>query len=185
MLWQSRHRWRLLRLAAIGGVLLMTIPGMLARFTNPSVHDASGRTEIWRIGFDAFKHHWFAGSGYGSFLVSYQTSFLDVYQPSITAQDVQNSHNLIVQGGVELGIVGIVLLLAGWWLQYRTLAGIERRGGWGDVRVAMEATIVALFVSAMSLDLMTFKSTWLAFTAAWIVRSAYVTEASQRREGEP
>jgi O-Antigen ligase len=185
ILLRSRHRWRLLPWAASLPILLAAIPGVASRFNDPGASDAAGRYQIWQIGFAAFRHHWFAGSGFGTFRESYQSAFLEFSQLSSTAQRAQDPHNVIVEFAVELGIVGLPLILLAWWYQFRALRMICPNGGWEDVRVTMEATTIALFTMTLSVDLMQYKYTWLAFYATWIVRTAYLSDTSRSTSSGP
>lgn len=178
IVWRSRHRWRLVPVLVTGAVMLAVTPGVIARFSDPTAGDAAGRYEIWQVGFAAFKHHWFAGSGFGTFLQAYQTALLEAYQSTRTPSMIQ-AHNLFVQVAVELGVLGLVAIAAAWWFQFRALRTIgPDEGGWTDARIAMEATTIALFVTTLSLDNMTFKYMWLGLIGVWIVRSAHRTSAA-------
>ncbi len=180
---RSRHRFKLLPAIVAGGALLACIPGTLGRFSDSTVGDGAGRYQIWNIGLAAFKHKWFAGHGFGMFMPAYQASFLEYAQPAEGAQRVQMPHNILIEFSVELGLIGLAFILFAWWMQLRTLRGIgPNEGGWTDAARAIEATTIALFVSALSLDLMTFKYTWLALTAAWILWAAYRSRAPAHAE---
>jgi O-Antigen ligase len=180
ILWRSQRRWRLLPWVASLPILLAAIPNVVSRFNDPSAGDAAGRYEIWQIAFAAFKHHWFAGTGFGTFTQSYQAAFLDFAQSHSTAQRVQNPHNLIVEIAVELGVIGLPLVLFAWWCQFRALKIIGVGSGWADIRITIEAATIALAIMTLSLDLMQFKYTWLIFYSTWIVRAAYVNAASRQ-----
>ncbi|MDB5042413.1 MAG: O-antigen ligase family protein [Candidatus Eremiobacteraeota bacterium] len=178
---RSAHRRRLFPFAVVASVVLAFIPGVFARFGDATAGDAAGRYQLWHIGFAAFKHHWFAGHGFGMFMTAYQQAFLEFSQPAAGAQRIQMPHNILVEFAVELGIVGVALILFAWWTQFRTLREIgPHEGGWFDARLAVEAATLSMFVSALSLDLLTFKYTWLAISAAWILRAGYRSTAPQR-----
>lgn len=180
---RSRHRYKLLSAVVAGSALLAAIPGTLGRFSDSTVSDGAGRYQIWHIGWSAFQHRWFAGHGFGMFMPAYQASFLEYSQPAEGAQRVQMPHNILIEFSVELGVIGVVFLLLAWWWQLRTLREVgPDEGGWTDAARALEATTIALFVSALSLDLLTFKYTWLALSAAWILRAAYRSRAPARPE---
>lgn len=181
IVWRSRHRWRLVPALVLGTIVLVLTPNVLARFSDATAGDGAGRFAIWQTGFAAFSHHWFAGSGYGTFLQAYQTALLDSYQSGGTygsdgMPTMIQAHNLFVQAGVELGVLGLISIVAAWWYQFRVLRIIgPEEGGWTDVRIGMEASTLALFVTTLSLDNTTFKYMWLGLMCAWIVRSAYRT----------
>jgi hypothetical protein len=171
---RSRHRAWLIPIVVAGVIALLSTPSVLERFTDPTLAHASGRTDIWKVGIAAFKDAWFAGHGYGSFRDAYQASYLEAFQSAAFHVQVQDSHNILVQVGVELGLIGLALLLFAWWKQFRTLSAIDATDdGWYHVRVAMEAATIALFCNALTLDMLEFKYFWLAITATWIAYSAY------------
>jgi hypothetical protein len=180
---RSRHRFKLLPAVVAGSALLAAIPGTLSRFSDSTAGDAAGRYQIWHIGLAAFQHKWFAGHGFGTFMAAYQASFLEYSQPAEGAQRIQMPHNILIEFSVELGAIGVLFILFAWWAQFRTLREIgPGEGGWRDARLALEATTIALFVSALSLDLLTFKYTWLALSAAWIVYAAYRSRPAARAQ---
>ena len=182
---RSPHRRRLIPYIVAAAGMLAFIPGTYGRFSDPTAGDAAGRYQIWNIGFAAFKHRWFAGHGFGMFMPAYQASFLEYPQPASGAQRIQMPHNILVEFGVELGLIGLALILLTWWWQFRTLRAIgPNEGGWTDARLAIEASTIALFVSSLSLDLLTFKYTWLVLTAAWIVRAGYVSRRTEASANE-
>ena len=176
---RSRHRLLLIPFIGAGVAMLALIPGIFGRFSDSTAGDAAGRYQVWHIGFAAFQHRWFAGHGFGTFIAAYQASFLEYSQPAIVAQRMQSAHNILVEFAVELGVIGLALILLAWWCQFWTLREIgPNEDGWTDARLAIEASTIALFVSALSLDLLTYKYAWLILSAAWIVRAAYRSRAS-------
>lgn len=172
---RSAHRIRLLPLFVLAALLLAAFPGVIERFSDPTVAHGGGRFDIWRVALSSFEQHWAFGWGLGMFQPALLQGYLDVFVPSDYAR-LNNSHNIVVGTAVELGIVGLALMLLAWWSQLRCAAEIAASGGWGAVRVAAEAITISLFVVALSLDLLTFKYTWLALSAVWIARSAYLGE---------
>lgn len=173
---RSRVKMRFLPVAVAAVAMIALYPQVLERFTDPHFAHGSGRTDIWRVGFAAFKDHWLLGNGFGSFRDAYQAAYLDVYQPEAFHTPMQDAHNLIVYVGVESGIIGLALIGWAYWEQFRVLRVIRpSSGGWFDARVALEAAMLALLVNSLSLDLIVHKSIWLCIGAAWVFRSAYRT----------
>ncbi len=89
---------------------------------------------------------------------------------------LEDAHNLLVSNAVERGIIGLVLVLAAWFFQWRVGSWIGRKSSLFDARIALEAGTLGLFVNAMSLDIMFYKYTWLAFMLAVLVRNAALWE---------
>ena len=82
-------------------------------------------------------------------------------------------HNLLVGTGVELGIIGLVLLLAAWGCQFNMLRKILPNEPEYPMRVALEATVIGTFIAALFLDVMIFKYVWLTFMLMALVRNAH------------
>ncbi len=175
---RMRRRGLLLAIALLASSSLLVFPTVLSRFTDPRLAGGSGRDVIWRIAQAAFNHHPVIGNGFGSFVPAYATSFLEVYAPG--AAPIQNSHNIFVQIGVELGVIGIALLAYALFEQMRTLRIIPPSDGkWYDLRIIMEAVTLTVFVDCLTLDLLPFKVFWLCVGLTWVMRSAYVAEHRQ------
>lgn len=148
--------------------LAVLIGGALAMFPNVvlrAVADTGGgygRTSIWHVGMAAFLQHPLFGSGSGSFGYVYDTWYLRVFETYDVGWNMA-SHDLIVHYGVELGLVGLVLLF-GWCISQWLLArALPRIGMLGDVRAICIASLVALGLVALLVDLFDSKFLWLAF----------------------
>jgi putative inorganic carbon (HCO3(-)) transporter len=144
------------------------------RFTQAFSTGGAGRTSIWRVGVIAFKSHWLLGAGYNNFPNAYDQAFLQTpNQMWAMATWHRASHNLLVGTAVELGIVGLALLLVAWFTQFRTLRNIPRGDELYPMRVALEAAVIGTFIAALFLDVMIFKYVWLTFMLIALVRNAY------------
>lgn len=150
-----------------------------ARFSNALSSGGAGRVSIWKVGFEAFKHHWLIGAGTGNFAVAYNQSFLSVYQ-KYYAGWARAPHNTPLEFAVDLGIFGLLLLLLAWYTQLRSLHMIDRSSPLFDMRVAIEGAVVALFVASLFLSVMPLKCTWLLFGAMAVTR-AFALRAAQSR----
>jgi O-antigen ligase len=175
-----RHRVQLLMLAGAALLASLPFPSMWLRFIDSSQGDAGGRFGIWAIAWRAFKLHWLGGIGTGQFRLAYQESYLYV-KPSLNNPRpwMEDAHNLIASTAVELGVIGLLLILAAWCFQFRVGRSIPRTSSLFDMRVALEAATLGLFVNALSVDLMFYKYLWIAFTLGVLVRNAWLAE------GEP
>ncbi len=164
LLIRDRHR---IQLAVTGGLmtaaaLVVEGPKYIARWQMAGQTGGAGRAAIWHVGWHAFLQNWLYGAGYGNFPLAYDRAFIGVFQPVSRSWD-RASHSIFVGTAVELGVVGLVLLLAAWWGQVRMLRGIPPTDARWPYRLALEATVIALFINGAFLDIMTWKYTWLAF----------------------
>jgi O-antigen ligase len=168
------RRLQLLIFSAAGAVAtLPVVPILWARFTDPTQAEAGGRFDLWRVAFDVFRHHWLYGVGFGQFKLGYAESYLQVVPsgPMIHRWG-EDSHNLIANTSVELGIVGLVLVLAAWYFQWRATSVVRPTSSLYELRLGVEAAILGLFVAGMTVDQMAFKYVWLAFMLSALVRNA-------------
>jgi len=170
LLLRSRYKLQLAVIGLGGGLLSLTIPTVWSRFADQTSGQLGGRLPIWRVGFAAFKEHWFIGHGAGSFMVAYEQALRKAFEPPSFFYSSINGHDVFVYAGVEFGVVGIVLIAAAWWFQFRALKEIPPGDPFYDLRLAIEAATLALFVEACTLDLLTFKYVWIAFGLTEIVR---------------
>ncbi len=162
---RSRYKRQLTFIGGIGFMVTLALPALWSRIFDPTQGNGSGRFEIWAVAWEAFKRHWLFGAGVGNFPAAFGEAFREAYQtPSYMTSPDMMSHNLIAGQAVELGVVGLALMLLAWWIQWRVLAQIPRWSRLYDVRVALEALLLALFVESMFLDTMMRKYIWLAFS---------------------
>jgi len=180
-LWRSRHRVKLLLIAIAAALMSLPFAELLnQRLSNAISSGGAGRLDIWKVGFEAFTRHWLVGVGVGNFSAAYNESFISVYQRVLVGWN-RGAHNLFVATGVELGIVGIALMLAAWIYQFRALRQIGAHHKLYDLRVAFEASVLGMFVVANFIDVMYFKYTWLTFGTMMLVRSLWL----QHHSAEP
>ncbi|MGZ3497434.1 MAG: O-antigen ligase family protein [Vulcanimicrobiaceae bacterium] len=170
---RDRHRWQLGVLTAVAGVAVLATTGarLVARFQEAASTGGAHRVDIWRVGFTALRQHWLIGAGYGNFPFAYDTAFLSVQQTFFTEWH-RASHNILLGTGVELGTIGLVLLIAAWYGQFRMLRNIGSEDARYPMRVALEAALIGLFVAAMFVDMMIWKYLWLAFILVAMTRNA-------------
>ena len=120
----------------------------------------AGRSDIWKVGVAAFRQHWFVGSGIGTFPDAYNSMYLSVPHHFYINWS-RPAHDLIVQSFTELGIVGGILVLSAWWLQFRQLRSIGRADPDLWLRVGLEAATLGYFVAALFIDVLDIKQTWM------------------------
>lgn len=182
LLWRGRHRAQLglyMLVAALAAVPLLT--ALAARFTLLGSDSGAGRLFIWRVGLDALKTNWLLGAGLKNFPNAFDQAYLHVYQGTPTGYHY-TGHDLLLTSAVELGLFGAGLMLAAWFSQFFMLKPIDRTSPLFDWRVALEAALLALFVSSLFLDNMFEKYTWLTFCVLALLRSRYITSVHEQSE---
>jgi O-antigen ligase len=123
----------------------------------------SGRTAIWEIGFEALDRFGVFGAGLANFPEVYN---LDI----ISGRKGMNAHNAYLGLWVELGIIGLVLLLGGVCAHLLAAQWARRAGGGGIVLAAIEAACVGNLVAAFFADRFWTKTFWLAWVLlTWAV----------------
>ncbi|HTU70961.1 MAG TPA: O-antigen ligase family protein [Candidatus Baltobacteraceae bacterium] len=162
-------------LAALSAALLFD-SNVINRFSNAASTGGAGRVDIWRVGLSALRDHFWFGAGISNFSVAYDQSFLTVSEHYYTRWH-RAPHNLLLSTSVELGIVGLVILLAAWYFQFRSMRSVPMYGELSGPRIGVEGALLGLFVAAMFLDVMYTKYIWLAFMLAMMVRNAAVAPA--------
>ncbi len=154
---------------------------MYERFANdPSGQQgsASGRTFIWQTGLYSLRDHIFFGTGVGSYSTTYDRNLLDVYQAAFQGWS-RPSHSILVGGLTELGIVGLIIVLAAWYVSFRQMRLIPKTSEWYGLRLAFEGAIVGLFAMSLSIDPTYVKYMWLAHSMALMLLNQVVPRVLQ------
>jgi O-antigen ligase len=181
--WRSGQRLRLLAilgLAAIGSSIMPT--SIWSRFSNALSSHGAGREDIWRVGLEAFKHFWLFGAGLENFPTAFSRVYMNVFTPPGIGWG-RAAHNLLMQVGVELGLMGLGLTLTAWVLQFSMLEAIPRGSRFYTYRLMVQAGLIGLFVAAMFLDILYRKYTWLAFIVSTLVYTAWQSEVAPAVRG--
>ncbi len=170
-----RTRQRILTLilgvSAVG--LSVMFPAVWIRFATDDGAQGSGtgRTFIWATGLRDFWDHFLTGSGIGTYGDVYNHNFFNVYQAVFQGWS-RPGHSIIVNTLVELGIVGLVLVLGSWFMTFRELRNVAARSKFYPMRLALEAALLALFYESLTIDVLHLKYYWLAFTLVLMVAAA-------------
>lgn len=147
---------------AIGLALTFLMPNVWSRFNDPTQGDASGRSDIWSTGIVAIKTNGLIGTGFGTFVDVYDDNLHNSAQ-KMFAGDHRPAHSILIQTLVDLGLPGLILLLAAWWSTARQNARVPRGSPYFSDAIGWESAIIGVFISALTIDLMWFKYPWLAF----------------------
>jgi O-antigen ligase len=108
----------------------------------------------------------------------YDRNFLNVYQAVFQGWS-RPGHSIIVGSLVELGIVGLVLILVAWFTTFRELRSVPAQSTLFPVRIALEATLLALFFESLTIDTLYLKFYWLAFSLVMLVAGVARNEQNQ------
>ena len=157
-------------------VLLAGFVGLLIRFPlvwQRFMHDdgggtGSGRTLIWSVGLHVLQGNWLVGTGIGSFPESYARVFLSTYQ-RFNQGWMRPAHNVLLGMAVELGIVGVALLVLACVSTYRSLRVIPRSSPNFAFRTACEGALLGLALQSLFIDPMWNKFVWLGLALPFAV----------------
>lgn len=172
--WRSKYRLKLAM--ALGGVALLATTvqtSVFLRFATALDTGGSGRTSIWAVALEAAKHRLLQGYGIGNFQTAFNLYYLTTHQPYAYGWDGP-AHNLILHYLVETGVIGLALIAAFFWAQFRSLRDIDRTSEWYDYRIVMEASLIATIAVSMAIDLFQYKYAWLTFAMVALLRNVAV-----------
>jgi len=179
--WKSRKRLQIVFLAAAASVSGLFLPTAMWSRILKDPGNGSGRTVIWSVGLDALHRYWLLGAGILNFPNAYDQSYLKIYSP-VFQQWSMAAHNILVQTAVELGVVGIGILV---WVvasQFRILKDIKPGDELYTVRIGLEAAFIGMLTASMFLDVLFWKYSWLTFMAMALARSAAIDARPVRAE---
>lgn len=174
LLIRSRARLKLALMTLVPAVLMMGLQSSIwERFSQAFSSDGAGRVDIWKVGMAALHEHWMLGAGYNNFAFAYDQAFLQVYQKEFMSWH-RAPHDIVLSAIVELGVPGLLLLLAAWFGQFYSLKDVPAEHPDFSLRLALEATLVGTFVAALFLDVMVMKYLWLTFILIALLRNAHL-----------
>lgn len=181
---RSRRRLMSASILAVIGIALVTIPNdVLQRFMGDN-GEGSGRGSLWMVALEGFKQHWLYGAGIWNFSYVYDEFFIRTGMHSFDGWH-RPAHSLIFSMSVELGIIGLALLAFAAFSQARALRMVARDHPLYDFRVALEAGMIGVLVSALFLDVMYHKYTWCAFMMVSLLRLAVTYAPVPARSAPP
>lgn len=149
-------------------VILLIQPGGVAGRADST--NSSGRTEIWKVGLSACQTYCLQGSGWGTFPVVYRLELPRVADARVLGRGVAyEPHNILIQIGIEAGIVGLVLALLG--LSF-TLRDTYRLPAF--LRGPPLSGFAAMLVAAFFLSNFEYKFFWMALMYMLMCRSVWL-----------
>jgi O-antigen ligase len=144
-------------LIIIGLLIIPFIPDLvLDRFANSVESHADSRIDIWYVGYFALGKYWLLGAGLDNFIYAY-TEFIQ-YAPFFIGFD-RAPHNIFVGFFVELGIIGLLLLVVAFVKHYYAIRAESDKSSMD--MIMLRASFWGIIVSSMALDSLWFKSFWL------------------------
>lgn len=163
-------------IAMAGGVLAiagaaLAGPMLIQRFGQATINGGAGRADIWHVGWVAFTQNWLFGAGYENFAFAYDRAYMQVFQPFYTNWH-RAPHNIFLGNSVDLGIFGLALIVIAWVSQFKMLNFIQATDTRYGLRLALQASVIALIVVACFSDIMISKYTWLLFMMIALTRNA-------------
>lgn len=181
-LWRSRYRLQLL--ASWMVIVIAVAPSsstLWTRFQTALATGGQGRTSIWAVGIAAVKHYGLFGSGIGTFPDAYNQFFLRIPQIYSYGWNAP-PHNLVLHFWVELGIIGLALVV--WFIvaNFTMLQKIGRNHPLYDYRLMIEGGLISVCVASFFIDTLNAKWVWLVFgTVAQLVYLASVRSRETER----
>ena len=170
---------RILGLTIAGAAVALSpifFPQMGQRLTDALATGGAGRTSIWQVVFAAFQQHPFFGWGAGGSVEAYDRGFLKIFQ-SYNAGWGRPPHNTVLQTAVELGVIGLVLILVAYFATFRQFKGIRRGDSLFDLRIAFTAALVGLGICSMFIDLANYKYFWVLLASIAQLRTIAATRS--------
>jgi exopolysaccharide production protein ExoQ len=144
-----------LALPVVGLVISDTLMNRIGLLFTGDDSTGSGRTDIWLVGYQALERFWLWGAGLGTFPSVYRA-----YQPLGPRIVPPSAHNAYLQVWTELGIVGLIILLAILFTQLRRVRRVRSAGLGGVFLPALEAACVGTLVLAFFGDIVWTKQFW-------------------------
>jgi O-antigen ligase len=167
--WRSKYRLQLFAFVPLIAIAVVASP-IGHRLLQSDLANADLRVDIWKVGIASLRQYWLSGAGIGNFGNAYAQYFLAVPHETLSWNKV--AHSVLLQSAVEYGLPGLLLVLAVWYTQFRVLRAVANNDRMHDIALALQAGVLGLFVSGLSLSLMLYKYTWLTFGLVALVRSA-------------
>jgi O-antigen ligase len=137
--------------------------------------NSSGRTDIWAVGVYACRLYCLTGAGWGGFPTVYQEELDSV--PEARVQERGESfepHNIFLLAVVEVGVLGLLLVLLGLGVAVLSAVRLPRR-----MRGPPLGALLGTLVSSFFLSNLEFKFFWAVLTYVAICASVAV---AARRE---
>jgi O-antigen ligase len=182
-IWRSRYRLQLALASAVVSLAVLPFTGTLfARFQTALSTGGQGRTSIWAVGLTAAKHYGLWGSGIGTFPDAYNRFYLSVAQIYTYGWNAP-PHNLVLHFWVELGIIGLGILIWFFIANFTMLRAITKDHPLYDYRIMIEGGLIGVCTASFFVDTFNTKWVWLVFATA--TQLVYLASTYRRPPLEP
>ncbi len=167
--------------AAVVAIVVLAIMPFIPDFFVERVDVAvesggDGRTIIWNIGWHSLEKYWLLGAGLDNFPKAY-TEYVDV-GPVFIGLD-RAPHNIFIGNFVELGLIGLVMMVIAFGRQYRELVRARRAG---PDTTALRAVFWAMIAASFFQDTLWYKSFWMLWMMIAMHRNVLRVERRLSRE---
>jgi O-antigen ligase len=161
-------------IVATYGLVAMLVAAFVF-FTNPfglaernvETTSSSGRTDIWEVGLAACPEYCAFGSGWGTFPSVYADTQASVPGASVlVGGGAYEPHNVWILVGIELGVLGVLLLAAGLLATFSEALRLP-----AALRGAPLAGLAATVFAATFLSNLEFKFFWMALILVVLCRN--------------
>jgi hypothetical protein len=176
MIFRSRHRFAAILLVCLAAISIAPFSASIQnRFSIAVSSGGAGRADIWRVALVAFKENWLFGSGFASFPAAFDNAVMSAPLIHYIGWH-RGPHDLVLATAVETGLIGLALVVIALIVVWRDISRIPGSGFLGDLRIALQATLLAICIDAAFLDMIDRKYFWLLFMMIALVRSALIAQ---------
>jgi exopolysaccharide production protein ExoQ len=161
-----RRRVASIAVILLVGAVLYQLPGIpelvAERSGNAVTTGGAGRTDIWSVGLRIIGSSPLTGVGFANFPVAFTSAAIRAAGLGRASLQLvgAGSHNVVIATLAELGVIGLLLLGL-------FLGPLVLRRGWGPDAAAVRASLAALLVAGLFLDVLSDrKQVWLVIGLA-------------------
>jgi O-antigen ligase len=153
---------RLLLVASLLALSLVAVPSAFFTRLGEAVQTGgAGRFDIWIAGLTIWKRFWATGSGMATFPVIYNQY---AGNAPVFRGFGRGSHNTLLQVGVELGILGVVLMVMALVAHFGSVRRLRARLHSVPIPVVgLESACWGMLTFALSGDILWSKAFWLSW----------------------
>ncbi len=153
---------RLLLVASLLGLSLVAVPStFFTRLGEAFQTGGAGRFDIWIAGLTILKRYWATGSGMATFPVVYNQY---AGNAPVFRGFGRGSHNILLQVGVELGVLGFVLICMALVAHFGSVRRLRARLHSVPIPVVgLESACWGMLTLSLSADILWSKAFWLSW----------------------
>ncbi|MGB0757744.1 MAG: O-antigen ligase family protein [Patescibacteria group bacterium] len=114
----------MLMIVAVGAGLFILSDGKLDRFANNTSYNSfETRQQIWTVTWDLIQDKPLVGIGFGNFEPVYYDRAFELFSPPLE-WEVPRAHNIFLHTWVEMGLVGLAMVIGLLWLLFSNLRNL-------------------------------------------------------------